>query len=56
MLVLDRKDGESVIIEHGDDKIEVLLYRDERGKFKLGFDAPPEYIIYRKELDLNEEK
>ena len=51
MLVLDRKDGESVIIEHGDDKIEVTLYRDVNGKYKLGFDAPPEYIIYRKEME-----
>ena len=51
MLVLDRKDGESVIIEHGDDKIEVKLYKDCKGKLKIGFDAPPEYIIYRKELE-----
>ena len=50
MLVIDRKDGESVIIEHGDDKIEVKLYKDERGKYKIGFDAPAEYIIYRKEM------
>ena len=50
MLVIDRKDGESVIVEHGDDKIEVTLYKDKNGKLKLGFDAPPEYIIYRKEL------
>lgn len=48
MLVLDRKDGESVIIEHGDDVIEIKFYKDERGKYKIGFDAPPQYKIFRK--------
>lgn len=51
MLVLDRKDGESVIIEHGDDLIEIVFYKDQRGKTKIGFDAPSKYIIYRKELE-----
>lgn len=51
MLVLERKDGESVIIEHGDDKIEVKLYKDGKGKLKIGFDAPRQYKIYCKEME-----
>ena len=47
MLVLDRKDGESIIIENDDHTIEVTL---NKGRYKLGIDAPDEFDIFRKEL------
>lgn len=55
MLILERKPGESVVIEKGDDKIEVTLTKDDKGRFKLCFDAPTEYKITRKELIDNEQ-
>ena len=50
MLVLQRKDGESVIIENDDYTIEVMLKKDDKGRTKLCVDAPDEFDIFRKEL------
>ena len=50
MLVLDRKDGESIIIENDDYTIEVMLKKDDKGRTKLCIDAPDEFDIFRKEL------
>lgn len=51
-MIIDRKLGESVVIKNGDDKIEVTLEKDQNGRYKLCFDAPQQYTIYRKELEL----
>ncbi len=53
MLVLERKSGESIIIQNGDDVIEIKVDKYSRGSVKLIFDAPMHYIILRKELTLN---
>ena len=50
MLVLDRKDGESIIIENDEFTIEVMLKKDDKGRTKLCIDAPDEFDIIRKEL------
>ena len=50
MLVLERKDGESIIIENDDYTIEVILTKDKKGRTKLCVDAPDEFDIFRKEL------
>ena len=50
MLVLERKDGESIIIENNDHTIEVMLTKDKKGRYKLCVDAPDEFDIFRKEL------
>ena len=50
MLVLERKDGESIIIENDDYTIEVMLRKDDKGRYKLCIDAPDEFDIIRKEL------
>lgn len=50
MLVLERKSGESIIIQNGDDIIEIKVDRSKKGAVKLLFDAPMKYIILRKEL------
>ena len=54
MLVLERKEGESIIIENDDFTIEVMLTKDKKGRYKLGIDAPDEFDIFRKELIDNE--
>lgn len=50
MLILDRKSGESVIIENDDHMIEVKLMKDNKGRTKICIDAPDEFDIFRKEL------
>jgi len=47
MLVLSRREGESIVI---DNKIVVTVIRVEGEKVKLGFDAPREVLIKRWEL------
>ena len=49
MLVLDRKDGESIIIKNDEHTIEVKLSKDKKGRYKLCVDAPDEFDIIRKE-------
>jgi carbon storage regulator len=47
MLILTRRTGESVII-NGDIKIKIL--KNENGQVRLGFEAPDDVVIMRKEL------
>ena len=51
MLCLDRKDGERIVIELlSGQEIEVVLVKGRQGRARLGFDAPKEIQIRRKEL------
>ena len=50
MLVLERKSGESIIIQNGEDVIEIKVDKYNKGAVKLVFDAPLNYVILRKEL------
>lgn len=50
MLVLERKSGESIIIQNGEDIIEIKIDKYNKGAVKLVFDAPLNYVILRKEL------
>lgn len=50
MLVLERKSGESIVITHGNDTIEIKVDKNNNGSVKLVFDAPKKYVILRKEL------
>lgn len=52
MLVLERKLGESIIINNGDDVIEIKVDKGNKGAVRLIFDAPMKYIILRKELTI----
>ena len=54
MLVLERKSGESIIIQNGQDTIEIKVDQQHKGPVKLVFDAPMHYVILRKELTLVE--
>ena len=53
MLVFRRKVGESVVI---DGRIEVQLLEVTGSRVKLGFTAPPEVTVMRKELFLTREE
>ena len=48
MLVLARKENEEIVI--GNQVVIVTVVAIEGGKVKLGFTAPPEIPIYRKEI------
>lgn len=50
MLVLERKSGESIVIQNGDETIEIKVDKSKKDAVKLVFDAPRNYIILRKEL------
>jgi len=55
MLVLERKSGESIIIQNGDDIIEIKVDKNNnKSAVKLVFDAPMHYVILRKELTLTD--
>lgn len=54
MLVLSRKLGEKIVIN---DNITIEVVSIDRGKIRLGIDAPREIPVFRKELlDQGEEK
>jgi len=57
MLVLSRKLNESIIIGAGTPyETEVMVVEVSGGKVRLGFDAPPDVRIYRKEIqDMKDE-
>jgi len=53
MLVLTRKTNESIMI--GDD-IEIKILSIQKGAVRIGFEAPEEVIILRKELEDKDKK
>jgi carbon storage regulator len=53
MLVLSRKNGESVYISRG---IEVKVLSISRNTVKLGFSAPPQVNIRRQEISMENER
>ena len=56
MLVITRKVGESIIIDTGTDKIEIVL-TEVRGKAsRLGIIADSKYSVVRKEIESKETK
>jgi carbon storage regulator len=47
MLILNRKEGESIIIG---DNVEIRILEVQEGRIKIGIDAPKEVSILRKEV------
>jgi len=47
MLVLARKEGESVVIN---ENIKIKVVQIDRGKVRIGIDAPREMPVFREEL------
>ena len=50
MLVLTRREGESVILETSDGQIEVTIEQNRGQAIRLGFKAPKAVNILRKEV------
>ncbi len=50
MLVLERKEGQTVLIQTSDGLIEVMVTRSQAGRVKLGISAPRSISIVREEL------
>ncbi|HOP85419.1 MAG TPA: carbon storage regulator [Syntrophorhabdaceae bacterium] len=50
MLVLSRKKNEGIIIKGKDGDIRIFLIDSERGRVRLGIEAPKGYTIVREEL------
>ena len=50
MLVISRKKNEALIIKGRDGDIKIVLIEGDRGKARLGIEAPKGYIILREEL------
>jgi len=50
MLVLSRKLGEKILIGTGANEIVLTVVDIDRGKIRLGIDAPREVPVFREEL------
>lgn len=50
ILVITRKLGEVVVIGEGPDAVVVTVVDIDRGRIRLGFTAPKDVPIYRREL------
>lgn len=50
MLVLSRKLGEKITIGDGPNAVVITVVDIDRGKIRLGIDAPRDVPIYRQEL------
>lgn len=51
MLVLSRKKDEMIVLRIGDVRVEIKIKDARTDKAQIGFTAPPEVVIYRKELE-----
>lgn len=50
MLILTRREGETVILETSDGPIEVAITKIDGSQIRIGFDAPKSVNILRKEV------
>lgn len=50
MLVLSRKKNEAVVIGKDDNQIELVIVEIRGDKVRLGFDAPKDIPIHRREI------
>ncbi|MCX7966723.1 MAG: carbon storage regulator [Syntrophorhabdaceae bacterium] len=50
MLVLSRKKNEGIIIKGKDGDIRIFIVENEKGRVRVGIDAPKGYTIIREEL------
>ena len=51
MLTLERKEGESILIQHEGQELWIKVRQAGHGKIKLDFDDPGDFVILRKELE-----
>ena len=50
MLVLERKEGQRIILETSDGTVEIVLFNLQQGRPSIGIAAPETIKIIRKEL------
>ena len=50
MLVLERKEGQRIILETSDGTVEIVLFNLQQGRAAIGIAAPETVNIIRKEL------
>lgn len=50
MLVLSRKLGERIMIGTGADQVVLTIVEIDRGKIRIGIEAPKDVVIMREEL------
>jgi carbon storage regulator len=50
MLVLSRKKNEGIVIKGGDGDIRIVVIEVDKGKIRVGIEAPRGYTIIREEL------
>jgi carbon storage regulator len=55
MLVLSRKKHEGIVIKGQDGDIRIVILESDRGKIRLGIEAPRGYTVLREELLLETE-
>lgn len=50
MLVLERKEGEAILLTHGETEIRIVFDHSQYGKTKVAIEAPQDVHIMREEL------
>ncbi len=50
MLVLSRKNNQSILIRGREGEIRVVVVESEKGRIRLGIEAPKGYLILREEV------
>lgn len=50
MLVISRKKGEAILLKSKDGDVRIVLIEMERGRVRLGIEAPKGHTIIREEL------
>lgn len=55
MLILERKEGESLAIDHEGETLTVSIHETRDGKVRLGFEGPESFEIWREEVPSDDE-
>lgn len=50
MLVLERTEGQKIILNTSDGPVEIVVYNIQQGRLRLGVNAPQSISIIREEL------
>ena len=51
MLTLERKEGETILIQHEGQELRIKVRHAGNDKIKLDFDGPIDFVILREELN-----
>ena len=56
MLILSRKEGQTINMYFEDKKIEIVCVDIAGAQTKIGFKAPPDVVVVRSEIDSEESR